>query len=78
LIEVAETSRNRDLEWKRRIYATSEIAEYWVVDADGQVVVVHRNASEGDYQDVKTIGPAGKIAPSAAANCRLDIGWLFP
>ena len=78
LIEVSESSRHCDFEWKRRIYAASEIAEYWVIDADGHVVVVHRDASEGDYQDVKSIGPASKIAPSAAPNCQLDVGLLFP
>ena len=79
LIGVAESSRGRDLDWKRRIYAASGIPEYWVVDIDNQVVVVHRELSGGiDYREVVSRDVSGKIAPLVAPNCELDIGWLFP
>ena len=77
IIEVAQSSRGRDLDWKRRIYAASGISEYWVVDVDEQLVVIHREPSEADYRSVKSLGPSDSIAPLAAPNCQLDIGWLF-
>lgn len=79
IIEVAQTSRDRDLNWKRRIYAASGISEYWVVDVDDQVVVVHRDPSGGgDYRKVASVDLSGTIAPLAAPSCQLNIGWLFP
>lgn len=41
LIEVAETSRRVDLMQKPRIYAASEVPEYWVVDLPRRTVVRH-------------------------------------
>lgn len=79
LIEVAESSRGRDLNWKRRIYAASGIAEYWVVDVDKQVIVVHRDAARGiDYRNVESLDVSNKVYPLVTPNCVLDIGWLFP
>jgi Uma2 family endonuclease len=55
MIEVAETTRKRDLGMKRGKYAAAAIAHYWVVD--GKHAIVHRHASpdDGDYTDVHTV-----------------------
>lgn len=43
LIEVADSSRQRDTHYKRALYAEAGIREYWVVDLIDRVVRVHRN-----------------------------------
>ena len=77
IVEVAQSSRGRDLGWKRHIYAASGIMDYWVVDIDEQVVVVHRQPTGTDYLKVESLGLSSTIAPLAATNCQLHIGQLF-
>jgi Uma2 family endonuclease len=77
IIEVAQSSRHRDLDWKRRIYAASSIAEYWVADVDEQLLVVHRAPSSGDYQHFEPSIVGRTIAPLCAPNCELKVGSLF-
>jgi len=77
LIEVAQSSLSQDLGRKLRLYAASGIREYWVVDVDRQVILMHRDPSGTDYQKVETVGMGSTITPLAATDCRLDIGWLF-
>jgi Uma2 family endonuclease len=77
IIEVAQSSRQRDLDWKRRVYAGSSISEYWVTDVDEQLLVVHRTPSGGDYQQVEPMNVGRRIAPLCAPNCELEVGLLF-
>jgi Uma2 family endonuclease len=77
IIEVAQSSRHRDLEWKRSIYAASSIAEYWVVDVDRHLVILHRGPAGGDYQQVEPMNVGRKIAPLCAPKCELEVALLF-
>jgi len=43
LIEVADSSRDRDTAFKQRLYAEAGIREYWVVDLVDNVILVHRD-----------------------------------
>jgi Uma2 family endonuclease len=52
VVEVASSSRRKDLELKRRIYAAGSVVEYWVVLVDEGQVVVHRDPAGGDFRDV--------------------------
>ncbi|RYD60521.1 MAG: Uma2 family endonuclease [Sphingomonadales bacterium] len=56
IVEIAETTRSRDMGLKRVLYATAGIPHYWVVDGDRSVVHVYREPSGGDYSRVSTIG----------------------
>lgn len=49
VIEVAISSRRRDLAVKPRLYGRASVTEYWVVDPAQNVVVVHRNPSGDGY-----------------------------
>lgn len=42
VIEVAETSRERDLGVKAALYAAAGVPDYWVVDLQREEIVVHR------------------------------------
>lgn len=77
LIEVSSSSLNFDLGRKQRLYASSQIPEYWVVDVEDQAVVVHRQLNAGTYADIERVGVDATIAPLAAPQCQLDLGWLF-
>jgi Uma2 family endonuclease len=55
VIEVlSQSTSRRDLNIKRRIYATYEVPEYWIADPSGKTVTVHTDAAEGQYRSVMT------------------------
>ncbi|MGK7920492.1 MAG: Uma2 family endonuclease [Trichodesmium sp.] len=50
LIEVSDTTLEKDLEKKRFIYARAGILEYWVVDVKNEQLIVFKEPSKDDYQ----------------------------
>jgi len=54
VVEVAHTSRSRDLGVKRRLYALTGIPEYWVIDVLKREVHVMRDPSEIGFRLTKT------------------------
>lgn len=77
LIEVSTTSLSLDVGKKKRLYAESGIVEYWVVDVDRQLMIVHQEPSGRDYRVTEEFGAASTLAPLAAKECQLDLGWVF-
>ncbi len=54
VIEVAQTSRRRDLVVKARLYAQAAVPQYWVVDLVRRELVVHTDPRDGTYRNVVT------------------------
>jgi Uma2 family endonuclease len=52
VIEVANTSQERDLKLKPSLYAAYGIADYWVLDLPAGVTHVHSEPQDGDYARV--------------------------
>ena len=77
LIEVASTSLGFDLGTKLRLYAGSQIAEYWVVDVDREVLVVHREPHALGYRSTQEFRAGATIAPLQLPDCQLNLNWLF-
>ena len=50
LIEIADTTLNKDLGIKKKVYAQAGIAEYWVIDLSSLTLKVFLNPTEEDYQ----------------------------
>jgi len=57
LIEVARTSRRKDLGVKAAIYAAAGVPEYWVFDLDRAVVHRHRLPTSDGYDEIVVHGP---------------------
>lgn len=76
VIEVAVSSRDRDLRTKPAVYAPY-VAEYWVVDLDRRCLVVHRNAVDGAYRDVTVVERGSSVAPLGLDLAPLDTEALF-
>ncbi len=54
-IEVAETTRARDMDMKRVKYARAGIPHYWVVDGERSVIHVWGEPVNGDYAQIATV-----------------------
>lgn len=64
LIEYANSSLEKDLEIKTKIYAKANIAEYWVVNLKKLHLVVFREPLDGDYATKFTL-TTGTVQPLA-------------
>jgi Uma2 family endonuclease len=60
-----------------QIYARAGIAEYWIVDIEHKVVIVHQQPAPLGYANLQQFKAGVKIAPLAAPECQLDLDWLF-
>jgi Uma2 family endonuclease len=62
LVEVAHTSLSADLGAKARLYASAGVADYWVLDVEARVVIVHRDPRSGRYGSVETLEVPGQVS----------------
>ncbi|BAY81614.1 hypothetical protein NIES267_10910 [Calothrix parasitica NIES-267] len=64
VIEYSNSSLEKDLEQKSKIYAEAGIQEYWVVNLKKMHLIVFRDPLDGDYATKFTL-TSGKIQPIA-------------
>ena len=55
VVEVSDSTLRGDLSVKHALYGRSSVPEYWVLDLNGRQLVVHRQATNGQYQEVVTL-----------------------
>lgn len=76
LIEYANSSLDKDLETKSKIYAEVGIAEYWVVNLKKLQLVVFREPSKGEYAS-KLILTTGTIQPLAFPDVSISVDQII-
>lgn len=76
LIEVADSSILRDLGLKASLYARHGVADYWVVDAYGRRIFVHRRPSPEGYAEITEFDRDGQIAPLAFPDLMVKVADL--
>lgn len=77
VVEVSVSSRRVDLGRKAEIYAAARIPEYWVLDIEQRVLMVHRSPSEGRYRDVRSLAP-GATVTALAVELSVPVAELLP
>jgi hypothetical protein len=80
VIEVADSSLNRDLVVKLRVYAAASIAQYVVVDLVNDVVLVHSNPTGTVYGSVTPlkIGEVLRVLAPKGATVDVPVKVLLP
>lgn len=76
LIEYANSSLEKDLVSKSKIYAEANIPEYWVVNLKKDSLVVFRNPLDGDYATKFTL-TTGIIQPLAFPNIAVSVEQII-
>lgn len=76
LIEYANTSLQKDLEVKDKIYAQAGIEEYWVMNLQAMELVVFREPVNGEYRSQITYRSGG-ICPLAFPEIEVSIDVLL-
>ena len=77
LIEVSHSSLAKDAGLKARLYAESEVPEYWVIDLQHDVVRVHRHPTEGRWTSIHEVGPDDRLAPLRFPDVELPVAALL-
>ena len=75
---MADSSSRHDLTTKRDIYARAGVPEYWVLEILGRGLIVHRNPSQGVYEEIFTLGETGSASLAALPSSSLEIARLLP
>ncbi len=75
VIEYSNTSLEKDLTLKSKIYAESGIGEYWVVNLKVKELIVFQNPVDGEYASQRHLR-AGSISPLSFPDLELDISKL--
>ncbi|MCS6919472.1 MAG: Uma2 family endonuclease [Fimbriimonadales bacterium] len=78
VIEVADTSLERDRTKKLALYARHQIPEYWIVNLSERVVEVYREPQGEEYRSLRRYTPEETITPLFDAEWQVAAGRLFP
>jgi len=76
LIEVADSSILRDLRLKAGLYARHGVQDYWLVDAYGCRIFVHRGPTPEGYGEITEFDREGEIAPLAFPDLKVRVADL--
>ncbi len=72
LIEYSDSSLDKDLETKSKVYAEVKIPEYWVVNLKQRQLVVFRDPQDGEYAAKFTL-MVGTIYPLAFPDVAVSV-----
>jgi Uma2 family endonuclease len=75
-IEVAHSSLKFDVTTKATLYATLGVREYWVVDAQTLITLVHREPSADGYATATNVPPSEMLIPLLAAPLAIRLADL--
>ena len=76
LIEVADSSLLHDLGLKASLYARYGVADYWVVDAYGRRIFVHRQPGPDGYGEILQVDRDGEVIPLAFPDLTVRVADL--
>ena len=76
LIEYSNSSLEKDLETKTKIYAEAGIIEYWVINLKKRQLIVFREVSDGEYASKSTI-TEGIINPLAFPDISVSVEMII-
>ena len=65
-VEVAKSSRSRDLGYKAKLYAQFGVREHWVIEAETLTTIVHKGPLKQGYSSVHETPPAELLTPEFA------------
>lgn len=78
IVEVSDTTLDRDLRIKLPLYAGAGIPDFWIADIVHRQLLVRRDPVGAGYTEVTTYLPGEPVAPLAFPELRIDPASLFP
>ncbi|NET35069.1 MAG: Uma2 family endonuclease [Cyanothece sp. SIO1E1] len=78
LIEISDSTLNRDVDIKAQAYGESGIVEYWVVDLNHRQVYRFRQPSAAGYQEKRIFSEDETIVPLAFSQVAIALKTMLP
>jgi Uma2 family endonuclease len=78
VVEVADSSVRKDRLVKLRLYAIARIPEYWIVDLESDVVLVHREPRDAGYANVTRHAGGDNLSVLAFPDIVVPTSTLLP
>jgi Uma2 family endonuclease len=77
LVEVADSTLSRDRRDKVPLYGLHGIQEFWLVSVAERRIEVYRDALDGVFQSVRTVGEDGVLSLLGVPDARVHVRSLF-
>jgi Uma2 family endonuclease len=77
LVEIADTTLERDQEDKLPVYARAGIAEVWIVNLNDQTIEVYTQPGFAGYGSKTVLGAGDKASPQAFPDAMVDVAELL-
>ena len=77
IVEVADSSLERDRTLKARVYCQSGVPEYWVVNLVDSKIVIFRSPGNGGYESVSTHRAGETISPIQFPELRVAVSDIL-
>jgi Uma2 family endonuclease len=74
-IEVADTTAQYDATTKRDLYARAGVPEYWVLDINSRRLIVHRNLSQGKFEQIESVPETAVVS---IRDAQIPVSELLP
>lgn len=78
LVEISDTTLERDRKQKAVVYAKAGIADYWILDVNKRQVRIFREIVAGTYQRETILNEEATLSLLAFPDLELQIDQLFP
>ena len=78
LVEVADSSAQRDSTVKRDLYARAGVPEYWVLDVNRRMLRIHRHCASGQYTDITEIAESAVTSLESRPDVNIPVADLLP
>jgi Uma2 family endonuclease len=78
LVEVSDSTLNKDRGRKARLYARAGIADYWIVNIKERTIEVRRDPVGSNYQSIVIYKVGDEVHPLAFPDVSLAVSRLFP
>ncbi len=78
VVEIADSTLKKDCEVKDKLYARSNIADYWVVDVRNRQVHIFRNPTPTGYTSHLILSEPETVSPLAFPSIILPIAEILP
>jgi Uma2 family endonuclease len=77
IVEVADSSLERDRALKARVYCQSGVPEYWIVNLVDSTIVICRNPGQGGYESISTHRTGETINPIQFPDLRIAVSDIL-
>jgi len=78
VVEVADTSLERDRSVKQALYAGQEIPEYWILNLQNRTLEAYWEPGEGEYRQRRTSSEDDTVTPQFEDAPSFEIEALLP